>query len=155
MSRKEFLVRSVILSALQALRNRTPFDAFEYATCCRYNYFMSVIHNSVSPHRREGLERAVLCALCQQFNDQPFRARTIDVLTHFRFTLADHQCIFDALSQIPASDSRTLRQHLMNRLSNMGFPDLDIAFLFEGPSCSPDWALQKLRDLLALTEKAP
>ena len=115
---------------------------------------MCASHNSDSYDSRENLERAVLGAVCHHFQDGTFRPIAISALVHYPFTVPDHQCIFSALRQIRASPPESLRRLLINRLNNMGFPELDTNFLFDGQACLPHKALELIQALLALAERS-
>ena len=106
---------------------------------------------STSPSGREMIEREVLRALCQYFDDESFRADTLCLLARYRFSAPDHQCIFDALHQVSASTPHALRQHLTARLNNMGFPEMDIEHLFQGSPFTIDKTTDLIRELLGST----
>src|SRR5574341_1288458 len=97
---------------------------------------------------RQALERLVLCALYEYLGDPSFRQEAITGLTHYRFSEFEFQCIFDALCSIPNHDATLFRQHVLERLTRMGFPDLNLTFLLNSPRSTLEESCNALRLLL-------
>jgi len=109
---------------------------------------MSLSSEDPLDHDTAALERTILSALCHHFDALAFRRKAIARLRQYRFTVREHQCIFDALCSIPHRPGAALRQHLLQRLTTMGFPDVDLAFLQQGPQPSMDHFRDALQLLL-------
>ncbi len=94
-------------------------------------------------------ERAVLCALFQQFDDLTFRREAIASLREYRFSLPELQCIFDALCRIAHRAGVPLELQLVQRLTTMGFPDVDLGFLQDTLQDAPNRFRDALRRLVS------
>jgi len=110
---------------------------------------MSSSSLTASDHNTANRERAVLCSLFHHFDNLSFRRELLTSLRQYRFTLREHQCIFDALCNIPHRPGAPLRQQLLQRLTTMGFPDVDLAFLREVPQFSQSQSREALQSLLS------
>jgi hypothetical protein len=69
-------------------------------------------------------ERIVLAALCQGVTAGPHKLRAQD------FREPEHQVLFDALSRLNAQRVTITRESLLAILTRMGFPEMDVEWLF-------------------------
>jgi hypothetical protein len=83
-------------------------------------------------------ERRLLTALCQAATDAATRSAILQTLKTHAFADPDHQAIFRALTQLPIVDPASLRQALTQAVTRMGFPDVDVEWLFTEHPPAPD-----------------
>ncbi len=100
------------------------------------------------------IEKLVLRALCHgvlQGNDleQAFR-----ILAEHRFADPQHELLFAALSALRRADLQTIHEQLPARLTNLGFPDVDLASYLEAPAPSALETLEALRRLAGSAEQS-
>ena len=92
-------------------------------------------------------EFRVLQAMCRQAGQGPVWQRAIELLYDYRFRDPLHQLVFDSLRGIPAQAPGSLRALITQRLTNAGFPDVDIEPFFHAHAMSDDLALAILDHL--------
>lgn len=83
------------------------------------------------------IERRVLAALCSQTGDHWVRERMRQSLAGHRWHEPVHQIVYEIVMSLPAAGSKAWRQHLPAWLTRRGFPDFDLASLFNAPPLSP------------------
>jgi hypothetical protein len=116
---------------------------------------LRVVNSPVSPQARVALEREVLQVLCGAASDSAFRAECFVLLASYRFIEPEHQVMFDALRGLPPSDTRVLRERLIVRLNNQGFPDIDLSHFFASASPPSSAALVLVGRLADLGPASP
>lgn len=94
------------------------------------------------------IERRVLAALLQGFDDGPPEASLKQSLAGYRWREPDHQAIFSALAHFPSSDSSITAAELPARLTRLGFPDVECEFLQPPHGLSRSEATALVRALL-------
>lgn len=72
-------------------------------------------------------EREVLRILCQGTLPREFLVAARDTLRQYRFLHPVHQLLWEALQRFAGADFRHFREQLPALLTNMGFPDVDLA----------------------------
>jgi hypothetical protein len=92
-------------------------------------------------------EFRALQAMCQQAGHGLVWQRAIELLSDYRFRDPLHQLVFDTLRDIPAPAPANLQILLVQRLTNRGFPDLDIQPFFQAHVISDDLVLAILDHL--------
>jgi hypothetical protein len=113
---------------------------------------LAVVNQQESLQSRTETEREVIRALCSDGADTVSRTKYFEMLSRYKFIEPEHRVIFDALRSLRASDTSTLRERLIIRLNNLGFPDLDLAPFFLPASLSRDAALLLVRRLAELED---
>jgi hypothetical protein len=111
-------------------------------------------------HHILALEREVLRALCQDAAaPRNADSRLLDtaarVLSRYRFRDIEHQMVFDILGELrpglKGSDhlaaTGPLKEHLLRRLTLLGFPDVNLDAYFAPQDLNPDEVLERMRTL--------
>jgi len=89
-------------------------------------------------------ERKLLAALCEPTLDAETRATIVGRLKTYRFIEPDHEVLYRALSGIPPIDWPHAKQQLTQAVTRLGFPDVDIDWLFIEPPATEG----EIRELL-------
>ena len=76
------------------------------------------------------IERRLLAALCSPLVDSKMRADMLDRLANHKFATPDHETIYRALSQMPLASAGHIRETLGARVTRLGFPDIDLEWIF-------------------------
>jgi hypothetical protein len=97
--------------------------------------------------RQAEAERKLLAALCQDAVDSPMRAAVMRRLNKHRFAHPDHEVISRALAALPRGEPAEIRAKLAEAVTRLGFPDLEIDFLFETPPPSAEDLTASLEEL--------
>jgi hypothetical protein len=84
-----------------------------------------------SRHARRETERKLLAALCQPAVKTETRGMILHRLRDHNFSEPDYEVVFKALAAFPMQAPSDLRQALIQAITRMGFPDLDLSELFE------------------------
>ncbi len=92
-------------------------------------------------------EFRALQAMCRQVGQGPVWERAIDLLSDYRFRDPLHQLVFEALRDLPVPAPSDLQALIIQRLTNRGFPDVDIEPFFHAHAMSDDLALAILDHL--------
>ena len=89
--------------------------------------------NSTNPSRAMTIdaERKLLAALCQSALADELRATILHRLHNHQFADPDHQVIHRALIALPPMDHADKFPALTQRVTRLGFPDLDLSSLFK------------------------
>jgi hypothetical protein len=82
-------------------------------------------------------ERKLLSALCQPSLEPHARAGILRHLENHAFAEFDHQIIYRALAVMPASELADVRAALARAVTRLGFPDLEMDWLFSGGALTP------------------
>lgn len=77
------------------------------------------------------IERQLLAALCAPAAGQQTRAEIFDRLATYAFADPDHDVIFGVLAKARRATAEHIRQTLSARLTRLGFPDIEVAPIFE------------------------
>jgi hypothetical protein len=106
------------------------------------------------------LEIEILCALCRAASTgRPTDLSLLDtaqgILSRYRFRNIEHQSLFDALCELrPAlgSDSLSraanhLKEHLLQRLTLRGFPEIDLNAYLAPQSVTTSEIIERLKTL--------
>lgn len=103
--------------------------------------------------RRELLnaERAVLRALCQGAPERLVWTEGMAILANYVFEDDVHQLIFSTLRELCNGDPRILGEQLLARLTNKGFPALDLEDFFRPHGLTAARAVELMRALAART----
>ena len=99
------------------------------------------------------LERPVLGALCMETSEGPVKALARSLLADYPWREAVHAAVFEIVMSFPAARADLLREQLPARLTRRGFPDFDIACLFDRAPCSEKEAAEWIRRLRELPEE--
>jgi replicative DNA helicase len=75
-------------------------------------------------------ERKLLAALCQAEVDAETRAAIVKRLKQYSFAEPDHEVIFRALTGMGVTDWGDARHTLTEAVTRLGFPDMELAWLF-------------------------
>lgn len=81
------------------------------------------------------------------------RAEAIELLANYPFADSAHQLLFDALREIRTDDPWLIREQLPARLSNKGFPDIDVVTSFEPHKLNATLAIALVRSLCEAARK--
>jgi hypothetical protein len=87
--------------------------------------------------------RKLLAALCEPTLDAETRATIVRRLKTYRFIEPDHVVIYRALSGMTTVDGHA-KQELTQAVTRLGFPDVDLDWLFSEPPI----AKNEIQDLL-------
>jgi hypothetical protein len=93
------------------------------------------------------IERRLLAALCSPALDRKTRAAILEQLAVHKFAHPDHEIIFQALVKMPRANGEHIRETLGARLTRLGFPDVDVQWIFELAPPSPREISALLRQL--------
>ncbi|HLH05607.1 MAG TPA: hypothetical protein VKW78_00070 [Terriglobales bacterium] len=77
------------------------------------------------------IERRLLRAVCSPLVDGDTRTKILNRLARHRFENPDHETIFRVLNQIPRASAEHIRQTLGARVTRLGFPDIEVEWIFE------------------------
>jgi hypothetical protein len=75
-------------------------------------------------------ELLILRGMCQGTSTRRVWQDGVDLLAAYRFHDNLHQVVFDTLREINTDDPRIIRGLLGARLTNKGFPDVDVETFF-------------------------
>jgi hypothetical protein len=92
-------------------------------------------------------EFRVLQAMCCQGGQGPVWRKAIEMLSDYRFRDPLHKLVFDVLRAIPEPAPASLQEIVVQRLTNRGFPDVDIEPFFHPHAMADDLALAILEHL--------
>ena len=94
-------------------------------------------------------ELLVLRAICQGTPQKRVWAESIEILNDYRFRHPDHQVIFETLREINTDDPRIIHGLLPARLTNKGFPTIDLDELFVPHNLNAQMAVMVMHSLRA------
>jgi hypothetical protein len=86
---------------------------------------------------RAEAERKLLAVLCRETPDADLRTAILRRLKDHQFADADHEVIYRALAAIPPVECADARLTLTQAVARLGFPDLELSFLFNDPLPTP------------------
>lgn len=92
-------------------------------------------------------EFRALQAMCARPGQGPVWQRAIELLSDYRFRDPLHRLVFDVLRSLPTPAPADLHALLTQRLTNRGFPDVDIEPFFHAHAMTDDLALAILEHL--------
>jgi len=92
-------------------------------------------------------EFRALQAMCRRPGQGPIWQRALELLSDYRFRDPLHQLVFDTLRGLPAHTPADLRAFVTQRLTNQGFPDVDVEPFFHAHAMTDDLALAILEHL--------
>ena len=106
------------------------------------------------------LEIEILCALCRAAStgcpaDLSLLDTAQSILTRYRFRNIERQSLFDALcelrpalgSDLPSRAADHLKEHLLQRLTLRGFPEIDLDAYFAPQSLTTSEIMERLHTL--------
>ncbi|MFZ0037715.1 MAG: hypothetical protein WAK91_09850 [Candidatus Acidiferrales bacterium] len=91
------------------------------------------------------MERALLAALCQYSQDDPFRKQILELLSFYNWRSGDHRAVYDALARWKAEPAE-IRNGIAARLTRIGFPDIDVEPYFAPTGDLTVRAFERLRE---------
>ena len=100
-------------------------------------------------------ELLVLRAMCQGTPQKRVWNEGVQILRDYRFRESDHQVIFETLREINTDDPRIIRGLLPTRLTNKGFPTIDVDTLFVPHNLTEGMAVMVMHSLCAAGVQFP
>lgn len=98
-------------------------------------------------------ERNVLRVLCQGVPEGSLLDAARQLLRRYPFRDPLHQIVFEALIEIPTMAAELTREQLTARLTNKGFPDVDLAPYFQPHGLRFDQARTLMEALAKSSDK--
>lgn len=100
-------------------------------------------------------ERNLLRAMCQGVPGCDVLHDGLEILADHSFMDSTHQLVFDTLRELRAANPQLIRERLPARLSNKGFPDVDLETFFAPQRLRADEAVALMHTLKATSLRRP
>lgn len=98
------------------------------------------------------IEKLVLRALCHGVLQGDQQELAFRILAEHHFADPQNELLFVALSMLRRADPQTIHEQLPARLTNLGFPDVDLSSYLEAPAPNAHEVLEALRRLAGQAE---